>query len=652
MPPAVVDEDREVAADECPMPRVAAPAASLVEPAGPTDAELGCETPSVASSDEAPRHIIAQAPAAPSASDAAIARLEPPVMHNSSSASDEDGCAVGHHSPDSRAAAIRVLSQPGSLHSLELSQWEAAADWEYELPRADQVPRILEPFGYKAANDVDWKQIPAQDGLDLSGTIVEHKEVGGHTWYIVICRLNLGHERGVSLKWTAPRRLAQLRSGLYEPVKARMCDEYALHFAKTPFARRGGLAGTTQRLAGWISALFALVNIGKVPPFVAAMVIDFFQAGVAWSAGEMSFANRGVVVEGSQAASPSPATSGASPSVGGFGFSANAGAFDEARFQCWSKRLECDGALCTKVARNGDPEKRRLHIRTQDNLLLIRMGRGGAKRVPLDDVVDLKPEVPPDRGEQRARQAGLCRADEPADVLFLFDTDSERDTIGQFLMELLKRCGRIEGDETSAGMAYGDVMDTPPTAGYARVVYPNYTIYEGEFQNQLRHGHGVLTLLDGTKHDGEWTEDERHGPGTEYWVDGTVIKSTYDRGVRSGRVSMRWPDGSEYNGDFTKGHASGEGRLVRVDGTVYEGQFRDDCISGQGCMEWKGGVRYVGEFAKNKRDGYGTIEWPSGWWASYTGHWKESQQHGFGMLVDRTGAEFRGHFREGKLLNW
>ena len=37
--------------------------------------------------------------------------------------------------------------------------------------------------------------------------------------------------------------------------------------------------------------------------------------------------------------------------------------------------------------------------------------------------------------------------------------------------------------------------------------------YEGEYQNDLKHGRGKYTYPNGDVYDGEWSEGKRHGKG-------------------------------------------------------------------------------------------------------------------------------------------
>lgn len=332
---------------------------------------------------------------------------------------------------------------------------------------------------------------------------------------------------------------------------------------------------------------------------------------------------------------------------------------DDAWYQRWSERLSKDGLPCTKVATNGKPYERRLHVDSRNLTIEIRGGRGGSTGVLLDDLVDVRqglcsPEfdkfcsrfkrdiVPPELSKRAAVMETPNRT-----FSFLFSTEAQRDTVGHFVVYLLKIKKR-------GVMAPGPVARTEqaPKTGSGKCTYQNKSAYEGQFQQYMRHGFGTLTLSDGTKYECEWKNDERHGKGKETWADRTVFEGTYVKGMRNGHGVMTWPEGSRYSGQFERGRANGEGELVRTDGSIYRGRFSEDCMAGEGHMLWKDGVEYTGQFAANRREGFGKMVWTSGRWKSYEGYWKEGVQHGHGTLIDQTDSEFSGTFNNGKLEKW
>jgi len=344
------------------------------------------------------------------------------------------------------------------------------------------------------------------------------------------------------------------------------------------------------------------------------------------------------------------------------GYKASGPAFDETRYLCWSKKLAREGISCTKIARTGVPQRIRLFADPLNFQLEMRAGSSNHVRVSADEISDIfRGLASPDFAKfsqkynqvvistDLAKRALVFKASART-FSYLFEGETERDLIAQFVTEMIRL--KANNGESDGHPPSETTLDNPPKQGFARVVYPDYSIYEGDYDNGQRHGSGTLTLIDGTRFIGLWAKDERHGQGTEYWVDGTVIQSNYARGQREGSVEISWPHGSIYKGDFENGRAHGEGELWRRDGTNYRGQFQDDCIHGEGTMEWRGGIRYVGQFVQNRREGLGSIEWPTGHWSKYSGDWKDSKHHGRGTLVDRNGNCFSGSFFRGKLERW
>eukprot|EP00434_Breviolum_minutum_P023165 symbB.v1.2.020437.t1/scaffold1685.1/size105886/1 len=344
---------------------------------------------------------------------------------------------------------------------------------------------------------------------------------------------------------------------------------------------------------------------------------------------------------------------------------------EESWLRRWSQVLEKDGLPCTKIGTNGKPYERRVHVDSRNMMVEVHQGRSGTVGISLDDLVDLckdleTPELKKFRQRKTSSSQDLAKRalilHTPArSFSFLFSNTSHRDVLGHFLVYLLKSRGRGvmaavdgAGSSTSPTVKTDDEgsITTAPEEGYGKVLYPNNSRYEGDFLRRMRHGHGILQLPDGTKHESEWRNDERHGPGKEHWADGTNFSGHYVRGMRHGHGIMTWPEGSRYTGMFERGRANGDGELIRTDNSVYRGQFSQDCMSGYGCMRWIDGVEYKGEFAANKRHGLGKMVWTSGKWISYEGAWKEGLQHGRGILTDKRGMVFVGHFQDGKLDHW
>ena len=54
--------------------------------------------------------------------------------------------------------------------------------------------------------------------------------------------------------------------------------------------------------------------------------------------------------------------------------------------------------------------------------------------------------------------------------------------------------------------------------------------YEGQFKNDLKHGHGVYHYNKKEKYEGEYADDEKHGKGILYYTDGSVYEGDWVNG--------------------------------------------------------------------------------------------------------------------------
>eukprot|EP00928_Gymnodinium_smaydae_P001614 TRINITY_DN10585_c0_g1_i3.p2 TRINITY_DN10585_c0_g1~~TRINITY_DN10585_c0_g1_i3.p2 ORF type:complete len:311 (+),score=60.17 TRINITY_DN10585_c0_g1_i3:52-933(+) len=206
------------------------------------------------------------------ASQAAIAAL-----------SSRDNC-------DDEAAARRREDQAW----IDAARWRERSDgWlssgclAWRPASAEGVVPFLQALGFCPDTYERWPEAAANAGRAggfgpaLALTLDEHQERAEHTWYIIQCALvpaGATQEQSRSTtKWSAPRRLVQLRGDLHGPVKEFLDERYAEHFGATPFARIGGPRGTTSRLRGWLSSLARYINSGEAPPIFVAGVLNFFR---------------------------------------------------------------------------------------------------------------------------------------------------------------------------------------------------------------------------------------------------------------------------------------------------------------------------------------------------------------------------------------
>merc|ERR1712048_47404 len=104
--------------------------------------------------------------------------------------------------------------------------------------------------------------------------------MAGHKWYQVHCtikRRDMPYTR-----WTAPRRMVQVRGDLHDRVKEMLGENYDTLFEESQLDSRGApgthTGGATVRLGSWLVKLANMITNGEVPPSVAALTLLFFQA--------------------------------------------------------------------------------------------------------------------------------------------------------------------------------------------------------------------------------------------------------------------------------------------------------------------------------------------------------------------------------------
>ena len=51
-------------------------------------------------------------------------------------------------------------------------------------------------------------------------------------------------------------------------------------------------------------------------------------------------------------------------------------------------------------------------------------------------------------------------------------------------------------------------------------VFPNGNKYDGEWQNDVKEGYGVLQYINGERYEGYWKDDKAHGKGTLTYIHG------------------------------------------------------------------------------------------------------------------------------------
>ena len=123
--------------------------------------------------------------------------------------------------------------------------------------------------------------------------------------------------------------------------------------------------------------------------------------------------------------------------------------------------------------------------------------------------------------------------------------------------------------------------------------------YEGKVNRAgQKDGYGIYRWIDGSIFEGEYQDDLRHGKGRFLWSNGESFEGDYLKDERTGKGVYNWPDGSFYEGDYLAGKRHGLGTYKSADGTIYEGEWFDDLQHGHGTLIKPDGTTIKGIWRK------------------------------------------------------
>lgn len=154
------------------------------------------------------------------------------------------------------------------------------------------------------------------------------------------------------------------------------------------------------------------------------------------------------------------------------------------------------------------------------------------------------------------------------------------------------------------------------------ITYKNGTFYSGQVKVGIKHGKGMLIMINGHIYEGDFRNGRFHGQGT-YTTD----------------INCR------YEGTFRRGKFCGFGTLTTED-FVLTGIWKRDNLNGTGAMYHSNDTCYEGEFVNGKYEGYGALVKANG--ARYEGQFIDGNEHGEGVLFE-DGVIYKGTWSNGKL---
>eukprot|EP00484_Ammonia_sp_Unknown_P022237 CAMPEP_0197041964 /NCGR_PEP_ID=MMETSP1384-20130603/18435_1 /TAXON_ID=29189 /ORGANISM="Ammonia sp." /LENGTH=201 /DNA_ID=CAMNT_0042472987 /DNA_START=64 /DNA_END=669 /DNA_ORIENTATION=+ len=166
--------------------------------------------------------------------------------------------------------------------------------------------------------------------------------------------------------------------------------------------------------------------------------------------------------------------------------------------------------------------------------------------------------------------------------------------------EEVKYSIHYEGDEEASEYYTKD--------GKATVQYANGDTFEGDLVNGSKHGKGVYTWKAlKASFDGEWQNDVRCGHGKFVYPDGSNYQGAWQNNQRHGKGTFVYANGDSYCGDYVNGKREGQGIYTyHSDHSQLIGQWKDDkFVSGK--WRYHDQTQFVGNFNHNIPDGKGVF---------------------------------------------
>ncbi|MBZ3888348.1 Radial spoke head 10-like protein B [Sciurus carolinensis] len=134
--------------------------------------------------------------------------------------------------------------------------------------------------------------------------------------------------------------------------------------------------------------------------------------------------------------------------------------------------------------------------------------------------------------------------------------------------------------------------------------------YEGDWVYNIKKGWGIRCYKSGNIYEGQWEDNMRHGEGKMRWLTtNEEYTGSWERGVQNGFGTHTWflkripnsqyPLRNEYIGEFVNGCRHGHGKFYYASGAVYEGDWVSNKKHGMGRLTFKNGRVYEGLFSND-----------------------------------------------------
>lgn len=164
----------------------------------------------------------------------------------------------------------------------------------------------------------------------------------------------------------------------------------------------------------------------------------------------------------------------------------------------------------------------------------------------------------------------------------------------------------------------------------------------GQFKNGLLEGEGVLQLSDGTSFTGTFKNGVINGQGTYLYSNGDSLSAEFINNIANGQGTYIFQNGEIYEGQFSNGKPHGLGRYTYLNGDIYEGDYTNGNATGKATYIYADGGIITGDFVNGIPTGRGIYTALNG--NVYSGEFKDGYWDGEGVLKDPSGNIIAGGF--------
>ena len=184
------------------------------------------------------------------------------------------------------------------------------------------------------------------------------------------------------------------------------------------------------------------------------------------------------------------------------------------------------------------------------------------------------------------------------------------------------------------------------------------SVYEGEWENDLKSGYGKMTVSWGS-YEGQWKDDSRCGHGIEKNNKGETFGGFWNGSDNADDIAFTYNGVTKYGkiveGKFVedsqaqKTKAAPKAKKTEIkketySNGYYEGEFSSEKRHGFGKYYWNSGSRYEGIWEDDVRKGHGEFFWTDG--SRYEGNWENDQMNGYGVYYASNGSVYRGQWKD------